>query len=96
MCSKAKTPPDRTPEAFGEAFAGIMSGRIDLEAIARRGSISALRDYHIDAILPKIESVLRRASVQPRDGAGNSADAYRLARMGEQLAAAFLHEAHAA
>src|SRR5206468_7168546 len=50
-CLKA----DRSPRAFADAFAGVLDRRIDLEPLARRGAAAAWRDFHLDAILPRIE-----------------------------------------
>ena len=91
-CLKA----ERTAGAFADALAGVLRGRVALGPMARRGAAAAWRDFHIDAILPKIERELVRASGQPRAGAGRSADAYRLARLAEQLTQALIQEAHAA
>jgi glycogen(starch) synthase len=91
-CLKA----DRTPEAFADAFAEILKGHITLEPIARRGAVAAWRDFHIDTILPLIERKLVQASTQSRAGAGQPSDAYRLARMAEQLTQGLIQEARVA
>ena len=83
----------RTPEAFADTFASVIRGEVDLQSIARRGAAAALRDFHIDTILPRIESILENASRRPRNGAGGYEDAYRLARMAEQVAGALIQEA---
>jgi glycosyltransferase involved in cell wall biosynthesis len=88
-CLKA----DRTPDAFAAAFAGVLERRIELEPLARRGSSAAWRDFHLDAVLPRIERLLRQASGQSRAPAGSADDAYRLARMAEQLTTSVLQEA---
>jgi glycosyltransferase involved in cell wall biosynthesis len=80
-CLKA----DRTPRAFAEVFRRIADHQIDLEPLGRRGEVTAWRDFHIDTILPRIERMLVRASRQSRAGAGTAEDAYRLARMAEQM-----------
>lgn len=84
---------ERTPEAFARAFASVMRGEVDLESIARRGSTAAWRDFHLDAILPRIERILANASKRPRNGAGRPEDAYRLARLAEQVTNALIQEA---
>ncbi len=91
-CLKA----ERTADAFADAFAEILRGRIALEPIARRGAVAAWRDFHIDTILPQIERKLVQASKQSRDGAGQPGDAYRLARMAEQLTQVLIQEAQVA
>jgi glycosyltransferase involved in cell wall biosynthesis len=87
---------ERDPESFTRVFAAILRGELDLEPIARRGITAAWRDFHLDAILPRIERLLVRAAAQPRNGAGRPAEAYRMARMAEHLASSLLHEAFAA
>ncbi|AGA25886.1 glycosyltransferase family 4 protein [Singulisphaera acidiphila] len=87
-CLKA----DRTPEAFARAFADVIEQRIDPEPIARRGAAAAWRDFHIDAIIPRIEQLLADAASREKGIAGSSHDAYRLARMAEQLTASLLQE----
>lgn len=84
---------DRSPDAFARAFADVLNRRIDLEPLARRGAEAAWRDFHIDAILPRIERILAAAAGQSHARAGSPDDAYRLARLAEQLSAAILQEA---
>jgi glycogen synthase len=91
-CLKA----ERSPEAFARALGAIIDQKINLEPIGRLGAEAAWRDFHIDAILPRIERMLGRAAMQPRRGAGTAAEAYRLARMAELLTRSFLHDAIAA
>ncbi len=73
-----------------------MRGEIDLEPIGRRGEATAWRDFHLDAILPRIERMLVDASRRPRQRAGTGAEAYRMARMAEQLAQALVQESRCA
>jgi glycosyltransferase involved in cell wall biosynthesis len=87
-CLKVK----RTAGSFAEAFRAIMAGEVALEPLARRAEAAAWRDFHIDAILPRIEAKLARAAQQPRASAGNAADAYRLARLAEQLTQTLIQE----
>ena len=70
----------------------ILRGEIDLEPIGRRGERPAWRDFHIDAILPRIERMLAEASRQPRAGPGTADEAYRMARMAEKLTQALVQE----
>jgi glycosyltransferase involved in cell wall biosynthesis len=91
-CLKA----ERTPESFARVFAEVIERRIDLQPLARRGATAAWRDFHLDAILPRIERLLVRAAGQAKGIAGSSHDAYRLARMAEQLTASLLEETIAA
>ena len=82
----------RTAEAFAEVFISILEGRIDLEPIARKAEITAWRDFHLSAILPRIETKLAAAARQSRAGAGTADEAYRMARMAEQLTQVLLQE----
>ncbi len=84
---------ERTPEAFADAFAAVIRREIDLGAIGKRGITMAWRDFHLDTILPKIEKILTQASQQSREGAGTSGDAYRMARLAEQVSASLIQEA---
>src|SRR5262249_20964311 len=76
---------DRSSEAYAAVIGAILEGTIELEPIARRGEGAAGRDVHIDAILPRVEGPLAAAARQSRAGAGTAAEAYRMARMAEQL-----------
>jgi len=82
----------RSPAAFAEMFRAIMAGEIALEPIARRAQAAVWRDFHIDVILPRIEDKLAVAARQPRTGAGSAAEAYRLARLAEQLTQTLIQE----
>lgn len=75
----------RTADAFAAAIGRILDGTVDLGPIARRGAAVVKRDFHLDTILPKIEGLLAEAARQPREGAGEPDDAYRLALLAEKL-----------
>jgi glycosyltransferase involved in cell wall biosynthesis len=87
-CLKA----ERTAASFAEILRRIVEGRIDLEPIARRAEAAAWRDFHLDTILPRIERTLAGAAGRPRAAAGTAADAYRMARMAEQLTEVLIQE----
>jgi glycosyltransferase involved in cell wall biosynthesis len=87
---------ERTADAFARTFRSILEGEIALEPIARRAEAAAWRDFHIDAILPRIECTLATAARQSRDGAGTTAEAYRMARLAEQLAQTLTQESFCA
>jgi glycosyltransferase involved in cell wall biosynthesis len=87
-CLKA----ERGVESFRQVFRDILTGRIDLQPIARRASAVIWRDFHLDRLLPRIERVLERAAGQPRTGAGTAAEAYRLALLAEKLAQVIVQE----
>jgi glycosyltransferase involved in cell wall biosynthesis len=87
---------DRSAEGFAAAFRSIMDGQVELEPIARRGEAAVWRDFHLDALLPRIESVLAAAAARPlqaRARAGTVAEVYRMARMAEQLTHVLIQEA---
>lgn len=91
-CLKA----ERTVEAFTRVFADILDRAIDLEPLGRRASAVIWRDFHLDAILPRIEGALARAAAQPRAEAGSAAEAYQLALLAERCTQALVHETQAA
>jgi glycogen synthase len=83
---------ERTPDAFADALAAILSGAIDLAPIARRASAVVGRDFHLNSLIPRIERALISASDRPRDGAGTGDEAYRMALLAEKLARVFIQE----
>ena len=82
----------RTADAFAAAIGRILVGKTDLEPIARRAAAVVKRDFHLDTLLPHIERMLRDASRQPRDGAGDPDEAYRLALLAEKLTQLLVQE----
>ncbi|HEX7378225.1 MAG TPA: glycosyltransferase family 4 protein [Pirellulales bacterium] len=82
----------RTAAAFADTFEKILTGQIDLEPIARRGTDVIWRDFRIDALLPRIERALERAASRPCSPAGPSDEAYRLALLAEKLVAVLIQE----
>ncbi|MBX6313212.1 MAG: glycosyltransferase family 4 protein [Isosphaeraceae bacterium] len=83
----------RTAEAFAAHFAAILDGSVDLSAIGHRAAAVIQRDFHLEALIVRIERALARAARQPRAGAGTPAEAYRMALLAERLARVLLHEA---
>ncbi len=83
---------ERSAEGFAEVFAAILDGGIDLASIGPRASAIIRREFHIDAIAPKICGVLEAAAARPRIGAGTAAEAYRLARLAEKLSHVLIQE----
>ena len=77
-------------------FAGILDRAINLEPLGRRASAVIWRDFHLDAILPRIEQALARAAGEPRSRAGSAAEAYQLALLAERCTQALVHETQAA
>jgi glycosyltransferase involved in cell wall biosynthesis len=88
-CLKA----ERSPEGFSDVFRDIMDRRIDLEPLARRGAATAWNEFHVDAIIPRIEQVLEQAARQSRAGAGRADEAYHLATLAEHLTQIQVQEA---
>ena len=82
----------RTAEGFARVLGDVLDGKIELEPIGRRVAATVRRDFHLDAILPRIERALAGASRQSRAGAGSAADAYRMARLAEQLVQVLIQE----
>lgn len=82
----------RTAEAFADAIEHILTGAIELAPLARRGADCIWRNFHLDALLPRIEEVMVEAAGQELVAAGTPAEAYRLALLGEKLAQAFIHQ----
>ena len=87
-CLKA----DRRAEPFAAAIQRVLQGATLLEPLARRGQAAVWRDFHLDAVLPRIEALLLEASAKSLRTADSApeqrtrpAEAYRLARMAEQL-----------
>ncbi len=82
----------RTPRRFAEAIAEVIRGEIDLAPIGRRAQAASWRDFHRNAILPRIERTLARAADCDRGAGGSSEDAYRMALIAEKLAHAIVQE----
>jgi glycosyltransferase involved in cell wall biosynthesis len=82
----------RSPEGFAAVFRAILEGSIALEPVARRAQAAAWRDFHLGAIVPRIERTLADAARQPRRATGTAAEAFRLARLAEQLTQVLIQE----
>ena len=87
--SSPRGPPRHSPASSGRLLEGRIDARADRPRVAE---ITAWRDFHLDAILPRIERKLAAAARQSRAGAGTAAEAYRMARMAEQLTQVLLQE----
>ncbi len=87
-CVKA----DRTDEGFADALGQIMLQKGRLEELARRGTQTVMRAFHLDAILPAIRNALETAASIPRNPAGSAEDAYRLALLAERMAYAMVQD----
>lgn len=82
----------RTAEAFARLFQDVLEGRIELAPLGRRASAVIWRDFHLNALLPRIERALATAARQPRVGAGAVDEAYRLALLAERLTQVLVQE----
>jgi glycosyltransferase involved in cell wall biosynthesis len=85
-----KTP--RTAEALATIFRDVIEGRIDLKPLGRRAAAVVRRDFHLDALIGRIERALDRAARAPRPAGGRAEDAYRLALLAEKLARVLVQE----
>jgi glycosyltransferase involved in cell wall biosynthesis len=91
-CLKA----ERSAEAFARVLRNVLDGKIDLELLGRRISTIAWRDFHIDALVLRIETALAQAATQSRSGAGSASEAYQLALLAEKCAQVLIHDSHCA
>lgn len=82
----------RTAEAFARSFAAVLDGTIDLGPIGHRLAAVVRRDFHLDAIVTRLEHTLAEAADQPRDGGGTAEEAYRLALLAERLSRVLIQE----
>ena len=87
-CLKA----ERSPESFARAFRLVLERKVHVEPMAQRAADLAWKDFHLDRILPRIERKLIQAAEQPRARGGSVQEAYRLARLGEQIAKTLVSE----
>ena len=86
----------RDAASFAAGIAGILAGEVDLAPIGRRAQAVVRRDFHRDALLPRVERSLKRAARAPRVAAGSAADAYRMAILAQRLGHAIVQEPFAA
>jgi glycosyltransferase involved in cell wall biosynthesis len=91
-CLKA----DRTPEAFADRLQSVIDHTVDLGPIAARARRVVCREFRIEAVMPRIEAILERASRESRTGAGSTEDFHRLAIIAERLARIIVQEGCAA
>lgn len=86
----------RRSEEFAVALRQILEGDIDLAPIATRTSAMIWRDFHLETLLPGIEQALLsavRETPTPPYSQRISAEAYRLALLGDKLGYAVVQEA---
>lgn len=84
---------ERTPEAFAAGIERAMHDRLDLAAIATRAQRAVQRDFHLKAILPRVEKVLAEAAATRRPAAADRDRVYRIALLAERLASVVIDEA---
>lgn len=87
---------ERTAESLANALREILDGDIELEPISRRTAAVAQRDFHLDRIIPRIESVLERSARRGRfdlsQERGSAEDAYRLALLADRVTRSLIQE----
>jgi glycogen synthase len=75
-CLKAR----RAPDAFAARLGAIIAGEIDLAPIARRAQAIVRQQFHLPALMPRIEAALTSAAARAeRPGAGLTAAARAVA-----------------
>jgi glycogen(starch) synthase len=73
-------------DGFATALRDILIGETDLAPIGRRGQRTVLQDFHIEAIAPRVESLLEQAANRPiRSTSVSWQDIGRMARIAELL-----------
>ncbi len=92
-CLKAAT----NAESFANSLRAILAGRVELAPLARRSANVLWNDFHLDAIVPQVERLLKEAAAEPRPGQpGTSAEAYRMALLAEKLSQVLITETRCA
>ncbi|WP_169979991.1 glycosyltransferase family 4 protein [Tautonia rosea] len=83
-----------TAAAIARVFLDVLERRTDAEAIAERARASTWRDFHVDALAPRLERWLEEAAnTPPQSAPGAPADTVRLARLAEGLAESLVTQA---
>ncbi len=82
----------RTAQGLAAVLREILEGRIDLAPLGRRAGAMVRRDFHLDALIPRIEAALERAARAPRPRGGSTDEAYRLALLAEKLTHVLVQE----
>jgi glycogen synthase len=88
QCLKA----ERTVKGFVDAFSDVYDGKVDLDELGGRAADLVWRDFHIDAVLPRIERILQETARKSRAGAGRAEQAHQLALLAEKTALAMGQE----
>lgn len=83
----------RDAESFAGAFRQFLTGELTLGPMAVRGENAVWRDFHIDAMMPRIEAALTRQASRGRIGAGTADEAYQMVVLASKLANIFIQEA---
>ncbi len=83
---------ERSAAALADVLGDILDGRIELAPIGRRVADVVWRDFHIRRVLPRIERALSGAARQHRSAAGDAAQVYHLALLGEKLTQVMIEE----
>ncbi|QDV32540.1 glycosyltransferase family 4 protein [Tautonia plasticadhaerens] len=83
-----------TAQDLARAFLDLLEWRIDPGPIAGRARSATWRDFHVDALAPRIEALLADAASSASPSASGSPDeVVRLARLAEGLAQSIIAEA---
>jgi glycosyltransferase involved in cell wall biosynthesis len=91
-CLKA----ERTPEAFADVVESVLRGRTLLPALAKRAARLVSKYFHLDRLMPSIESVLMEAAADRAGTPAASDEVYRLAALADKLTQTLVQEAASA
>jgi glycosyltransferase involved in cell wall biosynthesis len=74
------------PGPLAEALRALADGAVDPAPIARRAAAALWRDFHMDAVVPRLEALLAEAAASPAARPpGDPAEAARMAVLAEKL-----------
>jgi glycosyltransferase involved in cell wall biosynthesis len=82
----------RSAESLRDTLRSVAERRTPLGHIGRLAPEAVWRDFHLDTVLPSIEATLNRAAGSKITPAGSADEAYRLARLAEQMAENLIQE----
>lgn len=82
----------RTAPAFADALERAFAPDFDLANLGRRAAAVVRRDFHLDAVVLKIERALAKAAQRARNRKGTAEETYRAALLAEKLAAIWIYE----